>query len=373
MNTLKTWYVEMGGSKTLALATLAVATALFAFRPAENNPPPRYKKKVSYDLSTTREHLLPPDAKTADLSDIDLIDMRPEREERHVETWVDENDELVTEITHTLPSTLLEDWMPKVHRTLIDHNGVRQYDANGQLMNTLGQSEQSAEAYQNSRAAAVENLGKLRDWARPTPQMLAELRARGHQVEELKDGRVVKIKKDREETIFDDDGTIEHIQHDAQGRVERSDMQGFRKLGNGKAVPAFTRSSQAKHSYKGVRMMAVEHIVYSNYKVDDREVGGQQPAHPKGGTKARSAANGPTEVQLWPNPVRDVLYLRLPSGTGRATATIIDLDGRSLHTAQGEAGAQIDLPTKALPAGVYLLRIEQADGQRSTQRFVKQQ
>lgn len=76
------------------------------------------------------------------------------------------------------------------------------------------------------------------------------------------------------------------------------------------------------------------------------------------------------DLQLFPNPAHDQLHL---SGLGSAEAqvTLLDLLGRPvLPAATLAAGQALALPA-TLPAGVYLVRVQTATGQR-TERLVKE-
>ncbi|MBD0255208.1 MAG: choice-of-anchor D domain-containing protein, partial [Cytophagales bacterium] len=91
---------------------------------------------------------------------------------------------------------------------------------------------------------------------------------------------------------------------------------------------------------------------------------------------ARIAAGNGTEapaVRLHPNPVRDRLTVELPFPADQVEATAIaDAAGvvrlKDAHVAAGPQALHLDVA--ALPAGLYLLRIEAGTGHRVT-RFVK--
>ncbi len=64
-------------------------------------------------------------------------------------------------------------------------------------------------------------------------------------------------------------------------------------------------------------------------------------------------------LSVYPNPVRDLLYLDLPGNGWRGE--LLDAQGRSL---QQHAHLSQTLDFSALPAGIYLLRLEGPEGQR---------
>jgi hypothetical protein len=73
---------------------------------------------------------------------------------------------------------------------------------------------------------------------------------------------------------------------------------------------------------------------------------------------------------LYPNPGTDVCHILLPQTNPEATLTLTDLTGRILQTVQVQ-NASIDLHTKALQAGVYIVHIRYADGSQAELRWIK--
>jgi hypothetical protein len=81
-----------------------------------------------------------------------------------------------------------------------------------------------------------------------------------------------------------------------------------------------------------------------------------------------------TAPMTWPNPVSDRLNLSFRStASGTVLLQLVDVNGRVLRsTSAGSSNGdnRIELSTAELPAGMYLLRIEQRGNVRSI-RFVK--
>lgn len=80
------------------------------------------------------------------------------------------------------------------------------------------------------------------------------------------------------------------------------------------------------------------------------------------------AANTALQVQLYPNPVSDVLQVVVPDGNW--LLEVIAMDGRQV-LAQRRSGALLALGAGSLAPGSYALRLTAADGTQSTVRFVK--
>lgn len=70
--------------------------------------------------------------------------------------------------------------------------------------------------------------------------------------------------------------------------------------------------------------------------------------------------NESNQYTVFPNPVSDVLFISTPNSTGKAEATLYDLNGRLLHHTDLRQGvSQFDL--KNYPSGCYILRIVNGD------------
>ncbi|SDY40396.1 T9SS type A sorting domain-containing protein [Hymenobacter psychrophilus] len=73
------------------------------------------------------------------------------------------------------------------------------------------------------------------------------------------------------------------------------------------------------------------------------------------------ASQSAATLEAWPNPVRDLLRLRLDAAAGPRTVVLLNVLGREVYR-RAATGAQMQVPVGQLAAGVYLLRVEYADG-----------
>ncbi|MFD2717358.1 T9SS type A sorting domain-containing protein [Hymenobacter monticola] len=83
----------------------------------------------------------------------------------------------------------------------------------------------------------------------------------------------------------------------------------------------------------------------------------------------RGAAANAAPVQVWPMPAHSVLNVQLPTGALPRQVALLDATGRAVLVHQPLATA-FSLPMVALPAGLYVLRVQQADGSVASQRVV---
>ena len=78
-------------------------------------------------------------------------------------------------------------------------------------------------------------------------------------------------------------------------------------------------------------------------------------------------------LSVYPNPTDDLLFIELAGGAGIANIALYDLQGRIVtgifNTPQQGGTATINV--KSIPAGVYVLRVTDADGHEYHQKIVR--
>jgi len=94
------------------------------------------------------------------------------------------------------------------------------------------------------------------------------------------------------------------------------------------------------------------------------------------GTRAKHIATdnpGDAALSVYPNPTDDVLFIELHGGAGIANVALYDLQGRVVETCHGASlrGGTATITVKSIPAGVYVLRVTDADGKDYHQKIVR--
>ena len=86
-----------------------------------------------------------------------------------------------------------------------------------------------------------------------------------------------------------------------------------------------------------------------------------------------------TNLTVYPNPADDVLFIELNGGAWIANVALYDLQGRVVGTrfiasATGASatGASATVNMHDIPAGVYVLRVTDADGHEYHQKIVRE-
>jgi hypothetical protein len=75
-------------------------------------------------------------------------------------------------------------------------------------------------------------------------------------------------------------------------------------------------------------------------------------------------------AKVYPNPAQQTLFVELPAGEA-AQLSISDMKGSLLRSLKSYGGRS-SFELAGLPSGIYLLRIENTDGQQMTQRIIRQ-
>ena len=80
-----------------------------------------------------------------------------------------------------------------------------------------------------------------------------------------------------------------------------------------------------------------------------------------------------SEIRVYPNPAGDLLHIELSCGGGIASVALYDLQGRVVETRHGTSlqGGTATVNLRSVPAGVYLLRVRDAEGKEYMRKIVK--
>jgi hypothetical protein len=82
----------------------------------------------------------------------------------------------------------------------------------------------------------------------------------------------------------------------------------------------------------------------------------------------------PANVRVWPNPTDNLLFVQLDGSMEISNIALYDLQGRvitGVHAGAPQRADNVSIDMKSLPAGIYLLRLTDADGNEYHQKVVK--
>ena len=78
-------------------------------------------------------------------------------------------------------------------------------------------------------------------------------------------------------------------------------------------------------------------------------------------------------IRIFPNPTDDILFIELIGGAGIANVALYDLQGRMVTGVcdTPQRGGTATITVKSIPAGVYVLRVTDADGKEYHRKIVR--
>jgi uncharacterized delta-60 repeat protein len=193
----------------------------------------------------------------------------------------------------------------------------------------------------------------------PTPYGLARLTADG-----AVDATFSGLTEDYFPLAVQADGRLLAIRNN--GTAVRASSSVVRLTANGSLDPSFTPVATPQSIFSGDDIITGAVIQPADGKVvlfgSFRYVAGQVRiglARLSGTALANRAAQAARPMELYPNPARNGLTVKLPAAAQVRPATLLDLQGRrvrqwTLPARQAEARFSLD----AIPAGVYLLQVQ---------------
>ena len=89
--------------------------------------------------------------------------------------------------------------------------------------------------------------------------------------------------------------------------------------------------------------------------------------------RVATSAGTNAALTVYPNPTGDLLHIELSGGGGIASVALYDLQGRVVETRHGTSlqGGTATVNLRNVPAGVYLLRVRDAEGKEYMRKIVK--
>ena len=106
---------------------------------------------------------------------------------------------------------------------------------------------------------------------------------------------------------------------------------------------------------------------------DNTSVSGYFEILPGAGTAVLQYLKKKINLSIWPNPVDDMINVVMIGNENINNVVVYDLQGRAVETLRATSlqDGTATLDVKSLPAGVYVLRVKDADGREYQQKVVK--
>lgn len=79
-----------------------------------------------------------------------------------------------------------------------------------------------------------------------------------------------------------------------------------------------------------------------------------------------------SSIAMYPNPVKNELFLRLKNNAGKLNVKILNIEGKLLSTQNLRLEKQASIDVSNLKSGVYFLNIEDENGNTIIKKFIKE-
>lgn len=352
----------------LGVFSVFFSTLLLAFSPGPLATPPS-ATTISYDVLLENYYLLPDGLNPGSLSATELLKLQQSKLSFHVNRTMQAGFGANTEITFGANS-MLESWMPPIHKAVINQNGLFAYDGNGQLITEEAHSPEAQAIIQLLANTDFALTGHGPSFDPVTSSAINSMMSAGATVTSESNGAVLVVNGDRAMRYDPVNYTIERKQF-ANGALLAQVRNEYLPVAGGsytilkkslERIPTQTKSGFCVDNIKAVS--------YSNYRINGRD----PLLRPAVGAPGQSSLES-EKITLYPNPVKDQLQVVLPTGFADDQPTqllILDLTGSIVMKLQRHTKSLTTrLNIENLPAGVYFLKAKQ-EGHEKVRQFIKE-
>lgn len=327
---------------------------------AQISTPIDFSKNVKYQESTTTFFVTD---STENLTALDKSHLNFIEEVQIVEKfYTTENNMPITLIEKVESKGLYEEWMIKPSKLLIDFNGVKAYDALGNLIKSIPHTDKYLEI------ASKRESNIFYSFLEANNSNLQELQNIGYVTSFSPDGSVVATSQN---------GTLIYNEAKKMQTVSRNDENGdpisvtttkyisVKSINplhpnNEDVVPVYSKEIVKKVLPSGACTKLVRVRQFENYEIlDGSQAGLRSPGNDKNKQKAGF-------ISLSPNPVSKSLNI-LNSGQSELTINIYNLNGQVIKTLI-TTNSNIDI--SELFNGIYIISI-QSSSEETISKFIK--
>ena len=340
-------------------------------------------ESLSYDLEIIKYQALQDIADRYLLHDTEKAGFRRSVEKQHFEQCLDNAGNLTMEYRLMNPGNALNEWMPKLDKTLISRDSVVMYDNTGAVILARERVQPSKTTHDETTAEAVlDGLGIPTSFAGLVQKEQANLISEGFSISTDSEGNLLATNGNREVHFMMANLSIVDISSYENGRPVTITRQ-YSHNQEGLLVPAYEKYEESKTlPGSGVCIKEVMFINYSNYQRNDQPLGLISKNNTHGTVDGLSQTTLDTGrrqkmISLMPNPVSDYLTIDIDGLTHdtkseEITIQIINVFGEQVPTGQNSRsnhGLTIDLNN--LNPGFYVARFSTGGQLLSTAKFIK--
>lgn len=217
-----------------------------------------YKEKIvtHFEISQTALPNIP---------NVDKARLKTETEERAVATYVDQNNDITTNIVVTRPPAN-ESWIRPVSRILIDKNGATLFDSKNAVIVSMPNTSEQATDYQNLKnLGAGTGLKSSVQFRQPTTTDLENLQKNGFNAQVMQDG-VVRVVKNQTEILYNNAAKqVTFNQYGDDGKLATQRIQTYQTI-NGDEILVSKVEKTTETTTNGICYTKVVTTLTSNYQ-----------------------------------------------------------------------------------------------------------
>ncbi len=324
--------------------------------------PANWQVKVSYDKTQTTQFVFPEGADVQAYKAIDLARFKQSRHTEEVEQYIDQNDDLITQIQRLEPDKSMANWMTQPTRTLIDRRAVYQYDEQNTLIRSIPHDTSYLIAAATKKIFRdITTFGISQPVLIPDPTEIVDWQNQGYTVIIQSDGKAFITNEERE-IIIDSQTSKVSITQLRNGQPSIELNRYFRTNSQGYWVPSLQETRFFEMTADSLCYEKRKTEVFTNYSVQQNF----------GELLTENNDHQIDAVRIYPNPVHNWLNVEMPTTDIPKQIELLDLRGRLLwqRTLSPEVSFY-QIPLQSLISGTYIFQLKTSlDTQ--TFKFVKQ-
>ena len=348
---------------------------------------------VTYDLTTTTEYAVPNELSMDEISPFDLAKARPFVQHSHVQTCIDDQNQLTEETIYDEPALNPEHWMDQTYRVVVGVSGVSLYGIEGNLQHYFPNDVNDNDITLDPDE--VDGFGYELPILPLSDEAQLSYEEEGFDVLRLSDD-VYAINTENIETIYniDKQSIEENIYED--GLLTHTEITQYRQLENGLNIPLYIIEHIYEPMLNGGYMRITHYKVYSNYTIQGenfdnpdnnalvsdskqlRDDLNEMIAQGKGADLlsmpfSSDEMSPQFEFTLSPNPASESIRVKLPklSISNEVDVLIMNTSGQVVYSRNDMSiGEYHEINISSLRGGLYIVRASKNGNQRQI-KFVK--
>lgn len=331
-------------------------------------------KSISFDAEKTVSYNISEGVDVNQLSDMDLMKIKPYQTDYHKSICVDANGHVSSEALYNAPALPDVGWNEPVYKITTNGGDVTLYSENESIIYTLSSQEQGLTSMPLLNAEETEAYGYENLIVIPTEEEAEILRDQGYQV--AINGQTAIVSNGQHEYFLDAKNQIIEERTYEDQNLKYAELRRINPVNEAYGVLIFQESCRYQTISGGHTLEVCEFEVFSNYVINGQSI--EIESLVDGSNKNFNFANDGQasinissqeklpylEIGINPNPGQSTTEITLPNffGNGRVQLEIIDLIGNQMMAPKScPVGSKQKIDMTDWPCGIYIVRAGQGE------------